>query len=408
MLQHVPWLTVLVCCFLGSRHAAADIPVPAKLTRDQVIELARRRAPTVRIADTRVTESRGRLLGARVLLPENPALEVMAGPRWTERRTTDVDVTLALPVPLGGRRDKRIAIAEAGVDRDTQLAYDAQRTAIGVALAAYYRTLHTKARIEVAQARKTLADDLVKTANERRRAGDVSQLEVNLALAEVARAESEILAEQSDLSRARAELAISLGLAAGEEIDVDGRLDDRAMFDATMTAQARRPDLLAARAEVEASASDVALADALRWPDLALRIGYRREGEGSDIVLGGLAISLPFFERGQGARAEARARNTRAVIELENRTLAVGVEAKAARLAYQIAVEAVKRLDEKGLPLAIQNEGMARESYRAGKIDLATLLVVRREALDTRKEHLERLRDAALAGVDLALATGAL
>jgi cobalt-zinc-cadmium efflux system outer membrane protein len=50
---------------------------------------------------------------------------------------------------------------------------------------------------------------------------------------------------------------------------------------------------------------------------------------------------------------------------------------------------------------------MARESYRAGKMDLPAVLVVRREALDTRREYLDRLLEAALSGIDLAVATGA-
>jgi cobalt-zinc-cadmium efflux system outer membrane protein len=59
------------------------------------------------------------------------------------------------------------------------------------------------------------------------------------------------------------------------------------------------------------------------------------------------------------------------------------------------------------LPLAIENERMARESYAAGKIELTAMLVVRREALDTRAEYLERLLEAALAAVDLWVAQGA-
>lgn len=399
-------LTIAIC--LCANLAVAG--PPNVITRERVIELARTRAPAVRIAETRVDEARGKLVGARVLLPENPALEVMAGPRWANSRTTDLEALLAVPIQLGGRRDKRIAVASASVDRDTQLARDAQRMTVGVALAAYYHALLATSRVGLARDRKVLADDLLKTANERRSAGDVAQLEVNLAAAEVARAESEILSAEASLARARADLAINLGLGPESAFEVEGRLDDRSAFDALLaTPQAgERADVLAARAEVAGTQSDVALSDALRLPELSFRVGYKREGEGTDIVLGGFAISLPLFERGQGARAEARARGRRAMVELEVRQTSVAVESEAARAAYQTAVAAVQRLTEKALPLATQNEGMARESYRVGKINLATLLLVRREALDTRREHLERQLEAALAGVDLTVAVGAL
>ena len=403
----------LVCLFMYTAIASparADDRVATKLTRERVIELARSRAPAIRVAETRLAEARGRVIGARVLLPENPVVEVMSGPRWATTRSIDSEVTLAVPVQLGGRRDKRIAVAEAGVDRDAQLAHDAERVTVGAALAAYYRILFAQQRLELAQARKTLADDLVKTATERRKAGDVAQLEVNLATAEVSRAESEILSVQAAVSRARGDLAITLGFDSGDAVTVDGRLDDRSAYDALLAndPHRERPDVLAARAELQGATSDVALADALRWPELSFRIGYKREDEGANIALAGVAISLPFFERGQGHRAEARARRDRAAVELQARQSTVAVEAETARAAYRAAVDAVQRLADKGLPLAIQNEDMARESYRAGKLDLSTLLVVRREALDTRREHLERLLEAALAGVDLALAEGAL
>lgn len=397
-------LAIIVCL----TDAATAEPVTV-LTRDRVIAIARKQAPAVRAAATRTLEARGRLVGARVLLPENPVLEVMAGPRWSDSRSVDAELQLAVPIPLGGKRDKRVAVAAAGIERDVELSRDAERASVGLALAAYYRAVQAKARVEVSRARKTLADSLLQIANERRRAGDVSQLEVNLATNEVTRAESEILAVEGALARARADLATTLGLTTISGLDVDGELGDRAWFDlAAQATGSERSDVRAARAEVAGTGSEVALADAARFPDLSLRVAYKREDIGTDIVLGGLAISLPFFSRGQGERAESRARAARARVELETRQSAVAVEVEGARATYASAVSAVKTLEDKGLQLAIQNESMARESYRAGKIDLATLLVIQREALETRREHLEGQLEAALAGVELRVALGVL
>ena len=149
---------ITICCI--HFDAVAEPTATEPLTRERVIELARKRAPVVLTAQTRVAEARGKLVGARVLIPENPVLELMTGPRWADTRSTDAEAQLAVPIALGGRRDKRIAVATAGVDRDTQLAYDTQRTAIGAALVAYYHSVYAKARIDLAQARTTLADDL--------------------------------------------------------------------------------------------------------------------------------------------------------------------------------------------------------------------------------------------------------
>ena len=46
------------------------------------------------------------------------------------------------------------------------------------------------------------------------------------------------------------------------------------------------------------------------------------------------------------------------------------------------------------------------DSFTDHERDLPELLLVRRALLDTRREHLDRLLEAALAGIDLAVARG--
>jgi cobalt-zinc-cadmium efflux system outer membrane protein len=141
-------------------------------------------------------------------------------------------------------------------------------------------------------------------------------------------------------------------------------------------------------------------------PEVSLRWNYGHE-DGQSVERRGLAVTVPLFNLGQGERGEARARRERARVELESRQVAAATEAEAARAAYSTAVEAAHQLGERGVPRALETEAMARESYRAGKMDLPAVLVVRREALDTRREYLDRLLEAALSGIDLAVATGA-
>ena len=386
--------------------ADADPP----LTRERVIELARVRAPAVRIAAERVAESRGRLTGARVLVHDNPVLEIGVGPRWALQRTTDYELALSVPIELGGRRDKRIASASADVDRDAALARDAAREMAGAALEAYYRVLHAEAVLALARQRRELAEKLRDTADSRRTAGDATQLDVNLAESEVSRAESDIASAEAQVARARGELASVLGLSSMATIAVEGDLADRSMFDAIPPDGdgPPRPDVIAAEAGVRGAEAEVSLADTLGLPDVAFRVSYVRESDGpADILLGGVSLTIPSFVRGQGPRAETRARRRLAEIDLEARRAAVASEVEAARGMYRAAVEATRRLEEKAVPLAIQNEDLARQSYEAGKLDLVTLLVVRREALDTRRQYLDELLEAALAGVDLSVAVGA-
>ncbi len=390
-------LTLCIVVFAAS-SARGD-----SLTRDRVIELARTRAPQVLVSQTRVTEARGGVTTARILARENPVIEALAGPRWADQRSTDIEVALAVPIELGGRRGKRTDAARAELRAAEHLTTDEQRRAIGTALAAYYRVLHADALVALATKRKSLADELLSVGEARQKAGgDVTKLDLNLARNEQALAESEILVASSGATRARADLAAVLGLNVADVANVTGDLADRRLFE-TMTAARERSDLAARRDEVTGAGAQVRVADAARWPSLSFRITYAHEDQGTDILLGGLALSLPLFNRGQGERIVARARQERARVELAALENTIGAESGAARTSFTAAVAAVEILEKRAMPLATENEQLAQESYRAGKLDLPALLVIRRDALATRATHLDRLRDAALAGVELAL-----
>ncbi len=402
-------IPVLLLTFVLPRSGFAAEYGGESLTLDRVLELAASAAPEVRVAGTQVAEEEARLAGAKVRTLENPELELEAGPRSTEEDNVDFGVGLEFPVELWGRRDKRIAVGEATLQREKFLAQEVQRQAVSTALGTYFQVLHDRKRVELARERKDLAEELLRIADERHIVGKAPRLEVNLARAEVARAASEIAAEEGRLAKARTALAQALGLPGADRLLVEGDLADRSLFAPIQTAvYSLRPDLLAARADAEASEAGVALARAELRPDVALRLSYHQEGD-EKVAMAGVAIGLPFLNpRDEAPVREAMAKSQRTRIIAESRERAVSNQIEGARLAYESAAEAVRRMEEEALPLQRENQSMATESYRSGKIDLTTLLQVRREALETRREYLDHLLRASEAGVGLASAVGTL
>lgn len=394
---------------LVSIAALASVPsrgdAQPALTRDRVIVLARSASPSVRIAGAAVEEEQATLIGARIFARENPVVEIVAGPRWSDEAAIDVEASLAVPIELGGKRRKRVLAARAATDRASATVAVDEREAIARGLRAYYRALHAQERLHLAEERKALADRLLGAVRTRLDAGDVAELEVNLAATEVARAESDALAERAEVERARGELAITLGLAGSAAVVVEGALGDRTSFD--RLAPSPRADIAAAQAAVAEHRAAVLRADAARVPDLNLRLTYAREDGGTDILLAGLAVTLPFFDRGQGERAASRARVRRAELELSLTEQTIATEVDVATRAYRSAVASVMKLEETALPLVQRNEELSITAYQAGKAEVGTVILVRRETLDTRREHLDRQLDAALAGVDLSHALGA-
>ncbi len=196
---------------------------------------------------------------------------------------------------------------------------------------------------------------------------------------------------------------------ADHPLAVRGSLHDRRTRELPdlMARAPGRPDLRALDAEAREADADVRLGDGSTWPDLGLGVRYARE-EGSNIVLGSMTLTLPFFERGQGLRAEARARARRLRLELDAGRRVVSVEVSTAFEVYVRRVAAVAELEQNALPLLDENEALSRRSYEAGQIGLAEFLLMRREILETRNQYLERLFEAAAAVIDLEAGAGVL
>lgn len=401
------YVTVLLSLLALPMLARAADELKDELTLTRVIELAATNSPEVRLSVTRIAEGEARRAGAEIRTLENPKFDLAAGPRNGTDSSVDLEVGFEIPFELGNRRSKRVAVAQAGIQREHYAAGEVRRLSVAAAVSAYYRALHSEERLRSARNRKILADEQMRIARERHLTGDVAQFEVNLARTEVGRAASEISAAEGRAAQARTILAKTLGRPSAVGIQVVGDLKDRALFDAILasTSARDRDDLLAARAEVAASGAAIDLAKAEGMPDLAFRLSYKREGN-DNIALGGLTVSLPFLNPRTGPVQEAQVQHQRAKLAAELRHAAISAEVEGARAAYGGAVESLRRMEMDALALMQENETLANESYRAGKINLSTLLQVRRDALETRREYLERLLEAADAGIELALATG--
>lgn len=380
-------------------------PTSDSLTAERVVALARTRAPRVRMATSAVLEARGRLAGARSLGRENPTIEGVASTddRFEQRTQWELNIPLGIGLGFAGR----VGVAREEFERDELMLADARRTAVGDALAAYYRVQHASRRVELARERLAVAADLRGTALDRHRAGQVPRLELLLAETEEVRAESEWLAEEELLARTRIQLAAALGEPSGEHLLLTGNPAEWSFIQRTLdeSPPVRRADVLAASREVAAANAAGTLARGDLLPGLAFRLNYGHEN-GEPLIQPGLAVTLPIFQYGQESRALARARADRARVELERTQNAAASEVDGLSKAFVLAGRAVDRLAERAMPRVAEAEGMVRESYRAGKLDLPALLVVRRDLLDTRREYLDRLLDSALTGIDLAVARG--
>lgn len=394
-------------CVLGSSLAAQTVET---MTLDKVLARARTRAPQILSAQGRVEEARGRLVGASVLLQENPTIDASVGPRYSATGdTTDFDVSLSQSLELGGRRGARIAGARAGVDRETANARDVLRQLLRDVQIAFVRGLAAKERLRLAEDSSKLADELRQSMDRRFEAGDVPVLDVNLARNASARARAEVRAAKAAYVSALGDIRILLGMTADGGLEVSGSLRDRKRFEQSelMARAADRADLRAIAAEKAEAQADVRLGRGFKWPTVAPAFSYKHE-EGDRIVQGGLSFNLPVFNRGQELQAVGHAKANRLQQEFDATQRAISVEVLTAVDVYNLQVAAVEELERDALPSLQENETLARRSFEEGEIGLAELLLVRRDSFDLRAGYIERLLEAAVAGAEVEYRAGVL
>jgi outer membrane protein, heavy metal efflux system len=382
----------------------------ASLTYQRALERARTRAPLILAAHDRIEEARGRLLGAKVLLRDNPVLTFSGGPRYTPSSDLiDSEVGLSQSFELGGRRRSRIAGAQADVDREAAMSRNAARQMLGDVAIAFWQAVAAGEQVRLSGKANQVALDLRDSMQKRYDAGDVAVLDLNVARTAAARAQTELHRAESEQTRSLGELRILLGMTSNESLAVQGNLTEHNPYDLNqLIAEAtKRPDLEATAAELRQAEADVQLGRGSAWPDVGLGFRYGRD-EGDKIAKGELSFTLPVFSRGQELRATGEARATRLRRELQAGRMAVANEVTTAFDIQKSKSDAAEQLRRDAVQALDENETLALRSFEEGEINLLDLLVIRRDAFETRLLYLSQLLDMKLAAVDLEAKAGVL
>jgi outer membrane protein, heavy metal efflux system len=380
------------------------------LTLEQALNRARVKAPLLLSARARIEEARGRLKGASILLPSNPVIDGTVGPRFSNQgTTTDADLTVIQDLEPPGRRNARIAGAQAGINRAIAASQETGRALLREVAVAFMRALAAKEKLIVLTTADQVSSDLLRTSESRYQAGDIPLLQVNLARNGVARARSEFRSGRAELASALGELRVLLGMPADEEFSVSGDLTGFGKHDlAALVALAEdRPDIKLLESELQEALSDVRLGNTFKAPDFGVIARYLRD-QGDNIAQAGVRVTIPVFSRGQELSATGSARAARIRAELAARKTAIRAEIGAAFDAYTYRAEAAQELQRLALPGLEENETLARRSFQEGEIGLPELLLIRREILETRLSYVNTLLEAALSAVDLEFKAGAL
>src|SRR5262249_46256918 len=323
---HKPHLWLLLsmtgCLVMNAMTTRATA---ATFTVDDVVRTALQNNTALQAQQYTITAAEGELRQARTF-PNNPRLEWegRAGPERnaTRQHARTFTAKLSQEFPLGGKWRQRTQIAAAGLDRTRSDVQNVQRELIKEVKETFYRLVFLEEKRAFADQAVALAQRLADVAEERYRAGDSPQLDVNLARVEVQNVRRQRLEVLSQLTQARLTLNRLLGRPSDTPLTVSGTLDvppqPLDLEPLRQQALQQRPDLRSRTAAIDAALAEVALAQAQRVPDVELGFVFEREetGEGVKQTFGGsLAFPLPLWNRNTGAIAAAQARTRAAALE---------------------------------------------------------------------------------------------
>jgi cobalt-zinc-cadmium efflux system outer membrane protein len=405
------FVLITACIALAATEAAPSITV------QQSVELALERNASIQVARADVAAARARREGASVLLRSNPEVEGSAGPRRTpDGRSTDLGFGVSQQIEIFGQRGARIDAAGALV-ASAEAMLESRRVLVAAEVReAFTRRLAAAQRLRLADEALALAEEALRAAEARQRSGAASKIEVNAARSLLGRAVRErALAVQRDATAIGA-FVVLVGLEPGVPVTLQGELSATAGEPPALSllvdrALAQRPDVRAARHEVEAARAERRLAGREALPSPRLGVTYSEEGDvggKARITQGVLAFDLPLFNRNQGERGVAAARVTQSERALDALTRSVHTEVAVAATRVTAATTAAQAYAGGLLAGLEENMELVNEAYRAGKVGFFELLVIRRETLDARVGYIDALEELQAARAQLARAIGSI
>jgi cobalt-zinc-cadmium efflux system outer membrane protein len=329
------------------------------------------------------------------------------------RDTPHEGVTLDLPIELGGKRGKRIAVAQ----------QEQRATEVEVAILSRQVRRRTReaffnavaARAQTAQSRTALdlSSRIRDLVQQRYEAGDVAELEVVQAEVEVARSTSDYETTAQAQRAADVTLAALLSCRVDQPLSLSGRLEE---VPAAPTLAVVTSDAMQSSADVVRTAQDLRteekrleLAKAQRIPNLDLSAGadFNSPPEFRAGGRGGIAVTLPLFYHGQGEVALSNARIQLLQLTLAAQRTNVSAQVASAYFDYQAKAHQAQQYRQTIVPQTTRMEQMAEDSYRAGKTNVLTLLDAQRRLNDVQKAYIDALLAAQTAFAGLEETAGA-
>ncbi len=337
-----------------------------------------------------------RILQAGVRL--NPELglqveDVLGTGDFSGGQEAQTTLQLSQVIELGGKRAARRDVASQARGL-TKSEYELKRVEVlGDVTQRFIQVVANQHALELALTNRQLAEDALRTVQERVTAGKGSALEERKAQVALARGEVLVEGARHELNAARKKLAASWRsrqpVFEKAAADLFARKSVPA-FEEFANRLSQSPEIARWVSEKKLREAEVKLADARRKPNVTVGAGIRRlEGPGDEAFVFGFSMPLQLFDRNQGGAAEARALLGRTEAEQKAAEVRLGMVLLGLYEEMVHDVHVMEGLQKEILPKAEDALAISREGFVQGRFSYLEVLDAQRTIFDVKQEYIQ-------------------
>ena len=387
------------------QSAAAAAAEPLSLAK--AIELALEGNPEVAAAKRQWEATEGQVLQGR----SRPNPELAYSLEDTRSKTRTQSWQLNLPVELGGKRAARTKAAEKTREQAQAQLAELQATVRANVAAAYFDVLTAQERLVLARDSAALAKSSTDTVSKRVAAGKVSPVEESKARVAEAGVRVELAQAASEQRNALSRLFALLGRIDAPYTVLEGKAENLPSVPSLADLQpliSSAPGVVLARIEVDRRKALTELEQSKRVPDVTVSVGMQRSNETQrNVLLFGVSVPLPIFDRNQGNLLEALKLEDKARDELQAATVRLHSEVAQARERLSTITAEVQSLQQEVLPGAKSAYDAATIGFENGKFNFLEVLDAQRTYFTAKSQYLKALGEAHRAAADIDRLLGA-
>lgn len=375
-------------------------------------------------------------LGVAETYPFNPFVQLQATPYQTSSDhgfgTTYHYVLLMQTIQLAHQQQFREAGASAALNSTRWAIHQSELQNVAQTERFYFNLLYLQGLLDLAKASHANNQQMLRILEKQLDAGQATAADVAMVRVDARSTQQQVRLARANYETALRDLKRQLGMNADDPAKITGDLRTLAWhspsgvtlepkgLDEPLTIispmeqekllvgsrAASRPDVMAARADIDTARANLCLATASRTPDLQIGPYYQRTLDGTTYLGFRAQFDLPVVNSGRPLEQQRAAEVSQRVTIWQQIGRRAELEAQAAWERYKLAHAALAEgssVDADDLPGELQS---LEQQFVAGEIDVIRVMQARASIIQNQRVQLDLLNELAQSAANLTGVTG--